>query len=97
MSKANKRAIESGNFWDMRIAHNRLVSKPRVDADETKARHKKKRIRLLTERLIIKQLRFARGRYWWSERKQHRDKRQTKHNQIQYGFDIANWMMMQHA
>ena len=49
MAKANRKAIEEGNFWDMRWVHGNLAGKPRVDADETKARHKKKKDRLREE------------------------------------------------
>lgn len=90
--KANKRALEESNFWDLRWVHGKLAGKPIVDADETKARHQKKKDRLQNERETIHNWRAVKCPAY-----RHRNKRQTKHNQIEYGFNIANWMMEQHA
>jgi hypothetical protein len=96
--KANKRALLEGNFWDLRWVHGRLAGKPQVDADDTKARHQKKKDRIRKERRRVNLYNcLSVGASLWIDKQQHRDKRQTKHNQIQYGFDLAEHWMIQHA
>jgi len=94
MSKANRKAIEAGNFWDINWVHGAYAGTPAVDADETKARHKKKKDRLRTERHDINIMR--KGVWTRIHLRTHKTKRQKIHEQIQYGFDLAKWWGEQH-
>jgi len=90
--KANRKAIDSSNFWDGHWVHGRYTAKPKINASEVRRLHKLKKLRLRAEQRTINCWRAVR-----CPAHQHRDKQQKKHNQIQYGFNIANWWGEQHA
>lgn len=98
LAKANKKAIESGNFWDMRIVHGMLAGKPKVNADETKRRHKKKKERIRKETKRVNNIRTDNAlKAGMRFREDKQSKMQKLEIHIQYGFDLAEHWMMQHA
>ena len=105
MTKANRKAIEAGNFWDTRWIHGRLASgKPKINYKETKARHDKIKERKRQEKKLLKQAKHNSEHKLYDRVIQiHKSmvgkkiKITKKTDQIQYGFDIANWWNEQHA
>jgi hypothetical protein len=91
MAKANRKAIDSSNFWDGHWVHGMYTAKPKINAGETKTRHEKKKIRLRAER----HMHNIYIRYSKYKRKQS-NKMQKAHDQIKYGFDLAQWWNEQH-
>lgn len=97
--KANRKAFLEHSMWDMKLAHGLFV--PRIHMLHTKARAikelqgaKKKRINM--EKILLKHKRIFQQSYGLRLRK-NRDIGQKIHEQIQYGFDLANWWMLDHA
>lgn len=102
MAKANRKAIEQGNFWDVQWIHGAVAGTPEIDANETKLKHQKKKDRLRVERLIhniySKYSSYQRGAIAVQRTKRKQPtKIQKTHDQIQYGFDIATWWNEQHV
>jgi len=106
MAKANRKAIESSNFWDGHWVHGRYTAKPKVNAGDIKVLHKAKKDRLRKEQRFINMYRRSKNYILYDEivklmNKMSHDDKPTKiqkaHDQIQYGFDIANWWNEQHA
>lgn len=108
MAKANRNAIDSSNFWDGHWVHGRYTARPKINAKETKARQKVKRDILRKEQKTIKKAKHnkehkSRGKiqpYIKSGIKHYmmvKPTKKAKHDQIQYGFDLANWWNEQHA
>ena len=94
MAKSNQKSLEENNFWDLRWVHGRLAGKPKVNADDIKRLHKAKKDRLRLER---KRSNYFKHHDLCGVRTQCRDKQQKKHDQIQYGIDLCNWLNELHA
>lgn len=103
MARANRKTIDSSNFWAGHWVHGRYTAKPKINAKETRARHEAKKLRLHAEQHEINK---TKHKVTWADdlgrsecqgvtRKP--NKQQKIHDQIQYGFDIANWWNEQHA
>lgn len=91
MARANRKAIDKSNFWDTRWIQGRLASgKPKINAGNIRRLHKAKKDRLRLERKRSNYFKHMKQLIFKPTKK-------AKHEQIQYGFDIANWWNEQHA
>ena len=103
MARANRKAIDNSNFWDGHWVHGRYTAKPKINASEIRKLHKAKKDRQHKEQQKINEVKH---KVTWTDdigksecqgvtRKVNKiDKR---NDQVQYGFDIANWWNEQHA
>ena len=83
MAKANRKARESGNFWMKRFDHSgNFISKMEYIKRQKKAK-------------ALKQIQRSSGKRQVHRR--NKDKSQKLKRQIDYGFKLSEWWMMQHA